>query len=43
MFWCRYKEHLHVPPEEPKQHHPSELRAEVAAVSPAALKGRYAR
>ncbi|XP_047086345.1 uncharacterized protein LOC124697857 [Lolium rigidum] len=38
-----YKEHLHVSPEEPKQHHPSELPSEVAAVSPAALKGRYAR
>ncbi|KAM0886486.1 hypothetical protein ACQ4PT_029604 [Festuca glaucescens] len=39
-----YKEDLHVSPEEPNQHHPSELLpSEVVAVSPSALNGRYAR
>jgi hypothetical protein len=44
MFWFRYKEDLPVSPEEPKHHHHSEpLPSEVAAVSSAHSKGRYAR
>jgi hypothetical protein len=44
MFWFRYEEELHVSSEESKHHHPSELLpSEVAAVSSAASKGRYAR
>jgi hypothetical protein len=43
MFWFRYKEDLPISPEEPKHHHSEPLPSEVAAVSSAASKGRYAR